>query len=38
VNPDYTYWYGWSEMQQDLTDIKEMDHELRWRAQVERQP
>jgi hypothetical protein len=38
VNPDYTYWYGWSEMQQDLTYIKEMDQELRWRAQVERQP
>ncbi|MCG6980101.1 MAG: cytochrome C [Deltaproteobacteria bacterium] len=38
VNPDYTYWYGWSEMQQDLTHIKEMDQELRRRAQVERQP
>ena len=38
VNPDYTYWYGWSEMQRDLTDIKEMDQDLRWRAQVERQP
>ena len=37
ANPDYAYWYGWSEMQQDLTHIKDMDQELRWRAQAERQ-
>jgi hydroxylamine dehydrogenase len=38
ANPDYAYWYGWSEMQQDLTHIKEMGQELRRRAQAERQP
>jgi hypothetical protein len=32
ANPDYAFWYGWSEMQQDLTEIKEMDQQLR-RAQ-----
>jgi hypothetical protein len=24
ANPDYAFWYGWSEMQRDLTEIKEM--------------
>ncbi|HEX9917420.1 MAG TPA: multiheme c-type cytochrome [candidate division Zixibacteria bacterium] len=28
-NPDYTFWYGWSEMQRDLTEIKTMAEELR---------
>jgi len=28
-NPDYTLWYGWSEMQRDLTEIKAMAKELR---------
>jgi len=28
-NPDYTLWYGWNEMVQDLTEIKERDAELR---------
>ncbi len=32
ANPDYAFWYGWSELQRDLTDIKEMDKEMRWRA------
>lgn len=31
-NPDYTLWYGWSEMQRDLTEIKERAAELRERA------
>jgi hypothetical protein len=35
ANPDYAFWYGWSEMQRDLTDIKERDGELRRRAQEE---
>lgn len=35
MNPDYTLWYGWSEMQRDLTEIKAMGEELRRRA---RQP
>ncbi len=28
-NPDYTFWYGWSEMQRDLTEIKTIAAELR---------
>lgn len=28
-NPDYTFWYGWSEMQRDLTEIKTIAEELR---------
>ncbi len=29
ANPDYTLWYGWSEMQQDLTEIKAMAADMR---------
>lgn len=29
ANPDYALWYGWSEMQRSLTEIKEMAGELR---------
>jgi len=28
-NPDYTWWYGYSELQRDLTDIKAMAEEMR---------
>jgi hypothetical protein len=35
-NPDYAYWHGWSEMQLDLTHIRDMDQELRRRAQAEK--
>jgi hypothetical protein len=28
-NPDYSLWYGWSEMQRDLTEIKEGAAEMR---------
>lgn len=28
-NPDYTLWYGWSEMVQDLNDIKAMAKDMR---------
>lgn len=28
ANPDYALWYGWSEMQRDLTEIKEMAKKL----------
>ena len=28
-NPDYALWYGWNEMQLDLTDIRAMAEELR---------
>lgn len=29
ASPDYALWYGWSEMQQDLTEIKEMAVQMR---------
>jgi len=29
ANPDYALWYGWSEMQRDLTEIREKAAELR---------
>ena len=29
ANPDYALWYGWSEMQRDLSEIKAMAEELR---------
>ena len=32
ANPDYALWYGWSEMQQDLTDIRAMAEEMRRRG------
>lgn len=31
-NPDYALWYGWSEMQRDLTEIKEQAEALRAKA------
>lgn len=31
ANPDYALWYGWSEMQQDLTEIKEISEQMRRR-------
>ena len=29
MNPDYTLWYGWNEMVQDLNEIRVMATELR---------
>ncbi len=29
ANPDYALWYGWSEMQMDLTEIRTMAEEIR---------
>ncbi len=29
ANPDYALWYGWSEMERDLTEIKTMAAEMR---------
>jgi hydroxylamine dehydrogenase len=29
INPDYTLWYGWSEMVRDLTSIREQAETLR---------
>ncbi len=31
ANPDYALWYGWSEMQQDLAEIRHQAEELRRR-------
>jgi cytochrome c553 len=31
-NPDYSLWYGWSEMKRDLTEIKSMAEQMRIRA------
>ncbi len=36
ANPDYALWYGWSEMQRDLTEIKEMAEELRHLAKAKK--
>jgi len=38
ANPDYSTWYGWSEMQRDLTEIKERASELREKAKTINQP
>jgi len=29
ANPDYALWYGWSEMQRDMTEIRALAEELR---------
>ncbi len=29
ANPDYALWYGWSEMQRDLAEIKSLAAELK---------
>ncbi len=33
-SPDYALWYGWSEMQRDLTEIKELAANIRRAGQV----
>jgi hypothetical protein len=32
ANPDYALWYGWSEMQRDITEIKSLAEQMRERA------
>lgn len=32
ANPDYAMWYGWSEMQRDLSEIKELAEDMRYKA------
>jgi hydroxylamine dehydrogenase len=32
ANPDYAFWYGWSQMQRDLTDIKSLAGDYRAKA------
>jgi cytochrome c553 len=34
ANPDYALWYGWSEMQKDLTEINEKATEMREKAKT----
>jgi len=34
ANPDYAFWYGWSEMQRYLTEIKEKAAEMRAKAKM----
>jgi hypothetical protein len=36
ANPDYALWYGWSEMQRDLTEIRTLAEELRRAKPVRR--
>ncbi len=31
-NPDYALWYGWSEMVQDLAEIRALSRDLREEA------
>ncbi|MFH0980302.1 MAG: multiheme c-type cytochrome [Planctomycetota bacterium] len=38
ANPDYAMWYGWSEMQRDLTKIKALAEELRHRKAAKPEP
>lgn len=33
ANPDYSLWYGWSEMKRDLTEIEHMAEEMRRHAE-----
>ena len=33
ANPDYAFWYGWSEMQPDLTEIETLAGDYRDKAQ-----
>ena len=35
MNPDYSLWYGWSEMNKDLTEIRELAARMRRDAGVE---
>lgn len=32
ANPDYAFWYGWSKIQQSLTEVKEKAADLREKA------
>ncbi|HET7205460.1 MAG TPA: multiheme c-type cytochrome [Terriglobales bacterium] len=34
ASPDYAMWYGWSEMQRDLTEIRELAAEMRSRGRA----
>jgi hydroxylamine dehydrogenase len=34
ANPDYALWYGWSEMQRDLTEIKALADDMRAKSKA----
>lgn len=34
ANPDYALWYGWSEMNRDITEIKALAEDMREKAQA----
>jgi hypothetical protein len=36
ANPDYAFWYGWSEMQRDLTEIRTSAQEIREKSNIEK--
>ncbi len=36
TNPDYSLWYGWSEMKRDLSEIRALDKEMRAAAHAEK--
>jgi hydroxylamine dehydrogenase len=36
ANPDYALWYGWSEMQRDLTEIKALATEMREKVKTDK--
>lgn len=38
MNPDYALWYGWSAMQRDLTEIKELAEQMRHRRAAKTGP
>jgi cytochrome c553 len=38
ANPDYALWYGWSEMQRDLTEIKFLAKEMREKHEAAKPP
>jgi hypothetical protein len=35
ANPDYVTWYGWAELQQDLTEIKSLAEDMRRNKKVD---
>jgi len=37
MNPDYALWYGWSEMQRDLTEIKELAEDMRMKVKTKKE-
>jgi hydroxylamine dehydrogenase len=38
ASPDYAFWYGWSELQRDLTEIKSLAEDMRRIAAAKPKP